>query len=555
MTCNIIACNKQAEVKNILNSLASRCFLDGNMKEAKERTDFRKRIFSATFLVMAATLLSKISGLVRDQITAGYFGITYETDAFTWAYFIPNLFRVLFAESIIIAAFIPIYALCLKKNDRTQLKDFVNSVTNIFIVTFLIISVIIFIFSNPIGLLLVKISGNNMNITSFSIMNRIMIFSLVIMSIAGLLTSILNSHNRFVVPAIAPMIMNLTSIIFVVLLAGKLGIISMAIGIMAGSVFEVLIQLPGLRGTGLEYRFRINFHNKAVKEMFSMMVPIMLSLGAVQINNSIDNFFALNLGAGNTTALTFSWRVANLPLGVFSVAVITVLYPLISRQAAENNLTGLKDSFSIGVREIGYIMIPASAGMIILSNPIIKILFERHQFTAGDTQKVATILVFHCVGLVFFGLLMVLNRIFYSLKDVKTPLIIALASILSNLFLDWLLIKFMGTPGVALSTSLVAGINIVALVIILRKKIGNLGGRKILISFLKTGLATLVMSGAVFLLWRFLIKYFNQSNLAVVLLLFLTIIIAGLLYVVVTYFLKMEETKYIARTIKQRFAK
>lgn len=525
------------------------------MKEVREKSDIRKRIFSATFLVMAATLLSKISGLVRDQITAGYFGITYETDAFTWAYFIPNLFRVLFAESIIIAAFIPVYAFYLKKNDKNELNDFVNSVTNIFIIVFLIISAIIFIFSNPIGMLLSRISGNNMNITSFSIMNRIMIFSLVIMSIAGLLTSILNSHNRFVVPAIAPMIMNLTSIIFVVFLAGKIGIISMAIGIMAGSILEVLIQLPGLRETGLSYRFRIHFQNKAVKEMFAMMVPIMLSLGAVQINNSIDNFFALSLGAGNTTALTFSWRVANLPLGVFSVAVITVLYPLISRQAAENNIEGLKDSFSIGVREIVYIMIPASAGMIMLSNPIIKVLFERHQFSAADTHKVAAILVFHCAGLVFFGLLMVLNRIFYSLKDVRTPLIVAMASILSNLFLDWLLIKLMGTPGVALSTSLVAGINIVALIIILRKKIGYLGGRKILVSFVKTGLATIVMSGAVYLLWRFLNRYFNKNNFEIVLLLFLIIVIAGLLYILITYFLKMEETKYIARTVRQRFAK
>lgn len=523
--------------------------------EISEKSDLRKRIFSATFLVMIATLLSKVSGLVRDQITASYFGITYDTDAFTWAYFIPNLFRVLFAESIIIAAFIPVYALYLKKNDRNQLNDFVASVTNIFIVVFTAISLIIFIFSNPIGSFLSGISGNNMDIASFSAMNRIMIFSLVIMSIGGLLASILNSHNKFVIPAIAPMVMNIVSIIFIIALAGRIGIISMAIGIIIGSVLEVLIQLPGLRGTSLKYRFRINFHNDAVKEMFAMMVPIMLSLGAVQINNSIDNFFALNLGAGYTTALTFSWRIANLPLGVFSVAVITVLYPLISKQAADNNISGLKESFSIGVREIGYIMIPASAGMIILSNPIIKVLFERNQFTSADTEKVAAILIFHCVGLVFFGLLMALNRIFYSLKDVKTPLIIALTSIATNLLLDWLLIKVLGISGVALSTSLVAGINIILLIIILRKKIGYLGGKKILFSYLKIIAATIIMSAFTYFTWKFLHRFFDKSSFMIALLLFIIIILAGALYVILTYLFKMEETNFIAKTIKQRFSK
>ena len=521
----------------------------------QQNIDNRKRIFTATFIVIIATLFSKISGLVRDQIMAGYFGISYETDAFTWAYFIPNLFRVLFAESIIIAAFIPIYALYLKKGDKEEINDFVSSVTNIFIVIFVFISILIFIFSSPIGVLLSKISGNNMDISGFATMNRIMIFSLVVMSISGLITSVLNSHNKFSVPAIAPIIMNVVSIIFVVLLAKNIGIVSMAMGVMLGSVLEVIIQLPGLRHTGLKYRPVINFKNKAVREIFGMMIPIMLSLGAVQINNSIDNFFALSLGAGNTTALTFSWRVANLPLGVFSVAVITVLYPLISRQAANNNLKGLKESFSLGFREIGYIMVPASLGMIILSSPIIKILFERYQFSAADTDKVSHILVFHCIGLLFFGLLMILNRIFYSLKNVRTPLKVALASIIINIFLDWLLIKFLNVGGVALSTSIVGAINVIILIIILRKKIGYLDGKNIAISYLKIIAASGVMCLIIFFLWKYLYKYFSSGTFMLSLLLAIVIVVGGGVYILLTYLLKMEEVRFVAKTIKGRFTK
>ena len=517
--------------------------------------DHRKRIFTATFIVIILTLFSKISGLVRDQIMAGYFGISYETDAFTWAYFIPNLFRVLFAESIIIAAFIPVYTLYLKKGDKKEINDFVSSVTNIFILIFVIISILIFIFSTPIGLLLSKISGNNMDISGFASMNRIMIFSLVVMSISGLITSVLNSHNIFTIPAIAPIVMNIISIVFVVLLAKNISIASMAWGVMLGSVLEVAIQLPWLKNTGLKYKFGINFKNKAVREIFGMMIPIMLSLGAVQINNSIDNFFALNLGAGNTTALTFSWRVANLPLGVFSVAIITVLYPLISRQSADGNLKGIKESFSLGFREIGYIMVPASLGMIILSSPIIKILFERYQFTAVDTAKVSHILIFHCTGLLFFGLLMILNRIFYSLKNVKTPLKVALASIAINFFLDWVLVKFLNVSGVALSTSIVGAINVIALIIILRKKIGALDGKKITVSYLKIIAASGVMCLIIYYLWKYLYKYFSSGTFMLLLLLAIIIIIGGGVYVLLTYLFKMEEVRFVANAVKGRFSR
>jgi putative peptidoglycan lipid II flippase len=511
----------------------------------------RRRIFSATFLVVLAILLSKISGLVRDQIMTGYFGMTYDTDAFTWANFIPNLFRVLFAESLIIAAFIPIYSAYLKKNKEDDLKIFVNSVLNIMVVVFLIISAIIFILSPEIGVLLSKIANNRLDVYKFMVMNRIMIFSLVLMSLAGLATGILNSHNIFTIPSLAPFILNLITVIFVVLLFRQLGIYSMAIGTMVGSLMYLVVQLPQLRVSPLKYRFIIDFKHKAVREIFSLMIPILLSLGAVQLNNSVDNFFALNLGGGNTTALTLSWRVANLPLGVFSVAIVTVLYPLISRQAAGDDIKGIKESFSLGVREIGYMMIPATAGLIILSYPIIKLLFERYNFNPGDTEKVAYILIFHSLGLVFFGLLMILNRVFYAFKNVRTPLKVAGLSIIVNLILDWILIKFMGAGGLALSTSLVALCNVAILVVILRKKVGNFGGRRIFISYGKIFAAAIVMSAVLYFLWKWLENFAYQGLWPLILLLFLVIFTGVGIYIACTILFKMEEVKFVVGLFKK----
>jgi putative peptidoglycan lipid II flippase len=506
----------------------------------------RKRILSATVIVIIAILLSKISGLVRVQMMTGYFGISYETDAFTWAFFIPNLFKVLFAESLIIAAFIPIYSTYLKEGRKKEINVFVNSVTNIMIAIFALISIIIFILSPQIGLLLSKIADSQFDIIKFVLMSRIMIFSLVVLSLSGLATGILNSHNIFTIPSFAPFLLNIMIIVSVVILYRRTGIISLAIGAMTGSVFQLAVQLPQLRVAKIRYNFKIDFKNKAVREILSLMIPILLSLGAVQLNNSVDKFFALNLGAGNTTALDVSWMVTNLPLGVFSVAVITVLYPLISRQAASNDIKGIKESFSLGVREIGYIMIPAVTGLIILSYPIIKVLFQHNNFTAADTAKVAYIVIYHSLGLVFFGLLMILNRIFYAFKNVKTPLKVALFSILANLFLDWLLVKFMSVAGVALSTSLVGVFNVVTLVIILRKKVGWLGGKRIAKSYGKVLLSSAIMGIIIFLLWHYLERYANHNSWSLIILLFSIIAIGIGIYILFTFLFRMDEIKYVA---------
>ncbi len=419
------------------------------------------------------------------------------------------------------------------------------------ILFFIFISLIIFIFSPQIGMLLSKVANNQMDISKFVVMSRVMSFSVLTLSISGLTTGILNSHNIFTIPSFAPFVLNIMTVIFVVLLNYKLGIISMAIGTMVGSFMQLIIQVPQLKVSKTRYRLVIDFKNKAVREIFSLMLPILLSLGAVQINVSVDKFFALNLGAGNTTALDISWRVTNLPFGVFSVAIITVLYPLISRQAAVNDIKGIKESFSLGVREVGYVLVPAATGLAILSSPIIKLLFERYSFTSADTAKVAYILIFNSLGIVFFGLLIILNRIFYAFKNVKTLLKVALFSILANVFLDWLLVKFLNIAGVALSTTLVAVYNVTTLTIILRKKVGFLGGKRITKSYLKIIISSAIMGVFIYFLWSFL-KKFAYINLWYNIIVLLTIIILGAgIYVLFTYIFKMEEVKFVFGLFKK----
>ncbi len=530
----------------------------------------RKRIFGATALVVIAILLSKVSGLVRDQIMAGYFGISFETDAFVWANYIPNLFRILFAESLIVAAFIPIYSRYIRKRNPGESRIFVSSISNIMIICFSVVAAILFVLSPQIGTLLSSISGNQMDIAKFVVMNRIMIFSLLTMSLSGLVTGILNSHNLFTLPSLAPFVLNIVTIIFVTTLYSRLGIYSMAAGVMAGSLMHLLIQVPQLRIAGPEFRtsasgqktlkdnialwlkerFTLDLKHEGVKEIFSLMFPILLSLGAVQLNNSVDNFFALNLGAGNTTALTLSWRVANLPLGVFTVAIITVLYPLMSRQAAGDDITGIKESFSLGMREIGYMMLPATMGLAILSYPIIKVLFEHNNFSPDDTLKVSYILIFHSLGLVFFGLLMILNRVFYAFKNVKTPLKAASISIIINLVLDWMLIKFMGVSGLALSTALVALFNVVVLLIILRKKVGNLGAKRIAGSYWKILVSTGIAGASVYFTWRYLSVYAYRNLYWLILGLFIVIVLGAGVYVASTIIFRMDEIRFALNMFK-----
>jgi len=242
--------------------------------------------------------------------------------------------------------------------------------------------------------------------------------------------------------------------------------------------------------------------------------------------------------------------VANLPLGVFTVAIITVLYPLMSRQAAGDDTGGIKESFSLGIREIGYMMVPAAAGLVILSHPIIKVLFEHNNFGPEDTAKVSTILIFHSLGLVFFGLLMILNRIFYAFKNVKTPLKVAAVSILVNLLLDWILIRYMGIEGLALSTTLVALFNVVALLVILRKKVGSLGARRILNSYWKILLSALIMSGAIYIAWKYISVYAYRNLAWLVAAIVAVIVLGAAIYTGMTVLLKMDEIRFVLNMFK-----
>ena len=537
---------------------------------SEDRFISRKRIFGATLLVVIAILLSKISGLARDQIMAGYFGISFETDAYVWANYIPNLFRILIAESLIVAAFIPIYSRYIKKRRLDDSRIFVNTMANIMIIGFSVVAAIIFVLSPQIGALLSGISGNQMDIAKFVVMNRIMIFSLLTLGLSGLVTGILNSHNLFTLPSLAPFVMNIVTIIFVTALSSRLGIYAMAVGVMAGSLMHLLVQVPQLRMAGPEFRaanfgrkplrdnimqrlkerFTLDLKHKGVREISALMFPILLSLGAVNLNNGVDYFFALNLGSGNTTALGLSWRVANLPLGVFSVAVITVLYPLMSRQAAGDDIKGIKESFSLGIRSIGYMMLPATMGLAILSYPIIKVLFEHGNFSADDTAKLSYILIFHSLGLVFFGLLMILNRVFYAFKNVKTPLKVASISIIVNFALDWVLIKFMDVSGLALSTTLVALVNVVVLLIILRKKVGNLGATRIISSYWKILVSTGIAGAAVYFMWKYLSVYAYRNLYWLIFGLFIVIVLGAGTYVAFTIIFKMDEIRFVLNMFK-----
>jgi putative peptidoglycan lipid II flippase len=222
-----------------------------------------------------------------------------------------------------------------------------------------------------------------------------------------------------------------------------------------------------------------------------------------------------------------------------------------SRQAAGDDIRGIKESFSLGVREIGYMMLPATMGLAILSYPIIKVLFEHNNFSPDDTLKVSAILIFHSLGLVFFGLLMILNRVFYAFKNVKTPLKVASISIIINLVLDWILIKYMDVSGLALSTALVALFNVVVLLIILRKKVGNLGARRIANSYWKILVSTGIAGTVVYFVWKYLSVYAYKNLYWLILGLFIVIIIGAGIYVASTIIFKMDEIRFVLNMFKK----
>jgi len=484
------------------------------------------RVVKAAWVVGLATLLSRVFGFIRDMVIAGFFGAGPATDAFFVAFRIPNLLRRLFAEGSLTIAFIPVFTGYLRKSKK-QAVEFAG-------IAFTLLSIILALLTVT-GILLapwiVRVIAPGFTdvpdkyaLTVF--LTRLMFPYIFFISLVALCMGILNSFRHFAVPALAPVILNISIIAAAFLLKDcfRDTIISLAVGVMAGGVLQLAMQSPFLLKVGARLRPNFHFNHPGIKRIGTLMIPAVFGAAVYQASIFINTILASFLPEGSVSYLYYADRVVQLPLGVFAIAVGTAALPSFSDQAGGGDYKEMKKTIAFSLRLILFVTIPAMFALIVLRVPVISVLFQRGEFDAASTVFTARALLYYAVGLWAFSCIRVIVSAFYAMQDTRTPVKIAIAALLVNIIMSIILMFPMKHAGLALATSIASAVNVVILSFMLRRKVGRFLEKSFWTSVFKTILASGVMALSIIAVDRVL--GWNGEGVFGERLLFLTVAVA-----------------------------
>lgn len=462
--------------------------------------DEKRKITKRAGVVGFLTLVSRIAGLARDMAIASVFGTRLAADAFFVAFRIPNLLRRLFAEGALTVSFVPVFTGFLKKS-HTEAKE-VADITFSFMVVIVLGVTVLGVFFSPF---LVRLTAwgfvkDSEKFTLTVSLTRVMFPYLVFISLAAWAMGVLNSLKHFSSPAASPIFMNLGIIIGALFLTRwfQPPALGLAMGVLLGGVLQLLTHFPSLIKFRFWPRLSWNPSHPGVKKILGMMIPAAYGAAAYQFNVMTMTFLASFLPSGSVSYLWYADRVMEFPLGIFTMSVATVILPTFSEHVADHDLRGLKESFLFGLRWILFITLPAAAGLMVLSTPIIRVLFQHGSFTESAVKATSLALFFFALSLPFLSGVRITSNAFYALQDSKTPVRIANLSVLVNILLSLLFIYRFKHTGLALALSLSSLFNFLMHLYDFRKKVGTIGFGKIYRGLAKALTATGLMVACLF---------------------------------------------------------
>ena len=478
------------------------------------------RTTRAAGVVGLATLLSRIFGFIRDVVIAWFFGAGLSSDAFFVAFRIPNLLRRLFAEGSLSIAFIPVFTQYLANFGKDEAFKFARSALRLLSILLVIITVA-GILSSPIIIRIIApgFTGSTCKFSMTVNLTRIMFPYIFFISLVAFCMGILNSLGHFAAPALAPVLLNLAMIGSVFIISPRMNnpVTGLAIGVLIGGILQLALQIPFLIKKGFFFWQKTKIYHPGLKKMGVLMLPAILGAAVYQINILVGTLLASLLPEGSVSYLYYADRLVQFPLGIFAIATATAVLPSLSRQAAANDLAAVKNTFSHAMRLVFFITLPSMIGLIVLREPIVALLFKRGAFNSETTRLTAQALLYYSVGLWAFSSVRVVVSAFYALQDTKTPVKMAVISIIANIILGIILMKPMGHGGLALSTSLASMLNFCLLLRALKLKIGKFEGESIAASVCKS-IACSVLMGTV--VWGMAIFIIPSGHTAVFGLLF-----------------------------------
>jgi putative peptidoglycan lipid II flippase len=516
-------------------------------------TESRKIARSAS-LISFATFISRILGFVRDVVIAGFFGATGLSDTFFVAFRIPNLLRELFAEGSMSSAFIPVLT-------ETKIKKGEEEARRLARITFTFIIIVVgsicvagIIFTPVIVRVIAPGFTHPEQLATTVLLTRIMFPFLLLVSLAALTMGVLNVERVFFIPALSSAWFNIAIIFTIILLSSHLSrpILAVAIGVTVGGIVQYATQIPLYLRKGYTYGIDTNFRNEGLKRMAILVLPLTLGLAVSQINIFVSTILASFLPQGSIAYLYYSMRLIQFPVGIFGVAMGMAALPALSSHAAKGDMESLGKDFSSTLRLLFFITVPSMVGLIALRYPIVNLLFQRGEFDYTATEGTAFALLFYSLGIWSMVGVRVVVVAFYSMQDTRTPVKVALLSLATNIILSLLLMGPLKHGGLALANSIASGVNFSLLFYLLSRRIVSVDYRRVLTSFSKTLIASIIMGLTAWSilhgpLWRGNGEVFKKS-----LYLSGTILLCAGIYFLFALILKSEELRTLFNMFRRK---
>lgn len=428
-----------------------------------------RKLLKSTAIVSLMTLVSRISGLVRDVVMANLLGASGVADAFFVAFRIPNFLRRIFAEGAFSQAFVPVFSELTARN-TDEAKVFVNAVSGILALITFVLSMLGVVFAPQIVSLFAPAYIDQPQQFAMTVdALRLMFPYLFCISLVAMSAGVLNTVNRFAIPAVTPVLLNVCLILAMWLLVPLMdsSARALAIGVLVAGVIQVLFQIPSLYRQGYLPSFRLDLKNTAVRKVYGLMLPAIFSVSVAQINMMVNTILATSLVTGSPSWLYYSDRLMEFPVGVFGIALATVVLPSLSKENASNDPLHFAKMLDWALRWVVIIAVPATFALFILATPLLSTIFQYNAFTVHDLAQSALALKAFSVGVCGFIFVKVLAPGFFARQDTKTPMKIAVIAVLANIALSLVLVKFYTHTGLALAISIAAWLNALLLFIVL----------------------------------------------------------------------------------------
>ncbi len=557
-----------------------------------EGSEARRSIPHSAGIVSLGVVGSSLVGLLRELVFATFFGVGSATDAFIIAFRIPSILRGLFAEGALSAAFVTTFSQYLSSRGEREAWRLVNLVTNGLIVTLVAVVAAGMIFAPQIVALLVDTSGVAQDVTRATLtvrlavkMTRIMFPCLLMISLAAVAMSVLNSKGRFGIPSSAPALFNAGSMFGGLVCAYLLApgyiksvlsafiqrqtprldetgaadaIIGMAVGTLLGGMLQWLIQVPGLRAVGYRWKPVLNFRDTGVRQVMRLMAPAVIGIVAAQVNVLVNTRLATGLGVGPVSWLNYAFRLTHLPVGLFGVAIATAMLPIASRAAVSGRLDDFRHTIASSLRLNFLLTVPSAVGLFVLSRPIIALVYRHGRFTVFDTEQAALAVQYFAIGLTAQSANRVMVPAFYALNETRIPMVTSICSVLVNYVVASVTIRTfgLGHRGLALAMSSVAVFNFMALLVFLRRRIGGIEGRSLAMTLGKATVASFVMGAMCWLVSGKTESWFGTRLLPARIADLLISIVAGVVvFCFAARLLKVHELSKASELMRARFAR